>query len=758
MVIRKNVILAAALIGLWNNPAWSGCSFLVYEGTKEFESLVALAEKGNPDSQCSLGSHYQFKHDNERMFYWYHKSAEQGQAESQYQLSLKLWEEKPEEAMIWLHKAAEQDFVASYKEPQPAFDSRLNLAQNYERGDSAGRVPIDRKKAVFWYEKAAAAGNPLAQKALERLKAGLLKGDPTQVTPVQQAAEQGDPDSQYKMGLLYIYDIPSRDYEKAHDLLLKAASQGHATAAIALGVLYEQGFIGSKDKTQALEWYRKADDYAQSHSKKKENRFSVDYSPWLLRENAQAGDVLALRIMGFRHVWGYTVRENPALAAFFYELAARRGLSSAQTAYDEIASTLSEEQRGKILSIIESWTPYSALADATGAWKTGNELAERIRKAENGDAQTQYRLGFDYSAGYDDVPFDKEKAVFWYKKAAENGHIDAQRSLAWIYERGEGIPRNSSEALKWYLLVAENNDANAQSAIGSLHQYGGDGSVAIDLDKAREWHLKAAELGNAWSQYTLGFMYEFGEGVPFDRQQAIAWYEKAAAGKLIDAQKALKRLNDATVESQGTSKSPDADQVSQKSAALSNNPAEVKFLARKQKAEEGDIQAQYELGMSYQYGRKSGYGVDRDPASAISWYEKAALDGHILSQNRLAAMYATGDGVDKDIPQAIRWFRMAADKGNDIAQNYLADFLLKIAKTPEERLEAISWYEKAADQGLAEAQKNLGLVYQFGVGGTTPDTVKARDWLEKAAKNGNIEAQGIIQSLIEIENIEASSD
>ena len=48
---------------------------------------------------------------------------------------------------------------------------------------------------------------------------------------------------------------------------------------------------------------------------------------------------------------------------------------------------------------------------------------------------------------------------------------------------------------------------------------------------------------------------------------------------------------------------------------------------------------------------------------------------------------------------------------------------------------AIEWYEKAAEQGDAEAQYNLGVMYENGQG-VDVNYKKAIEWYEKAAEQG----------------------
>lgn len=56
------------------------------------------------------------------------------------------------------------------------------------------------------------------------------------------------------------------------------------------------------------------------------------------------------------------------------------------------------------------------------------ELKACERQAERGDVHAQVRLGQMYEMG-EGVSADREKAVFWYQKAAEQGSIPAKQRL-----------------------------------------------------------------------------------------------------------------------------------------------------------------------------------------------------------------------------------------------------------------------------------------------------------------------------------------
>src|SRR4029079_2561248 len=81
--------------------------------------------------------------------------------------------------------------------------------------------------------------------------------------------------------------------------------------------------------------------------------------------------------------------------------------------------------------------------------------------------------------------------------------------------------------------------------------------------------------------------------------------------------------------------------------------------ALREKAEKGDADAQFTLGMMYYEGRS----VPRDYVESARWFRKAAEQGHAIAQYALGAIYENGRGFPKDTAEAARWYRKAADQG-----------------------------------------------------------------------------------------------
>ena len=78
-------------------------------------------------------------------------------------------------------------------------------------------------------------------------------------------------------------------------------------------------------------------------------------------------------------------------------------------------------------------------------------------------------------------------------------------------------------------------------------------------------------------------------------------------------------------------------------------------------AEQGDAQAQYNLGNKY----ADGEGVAEDDKQAVYWYTKAAEQGDADAQTVLAYMHIDGEGVPEDVVKAHMWLNIAAADNDD---------------------------------------------------------------------------------------------
>ena len=87
--------------------------------------------------------------------------------------------------------------------------------------------------------------------------------------------------------------------------------------------------------------------------------------------------------------------------------------------------------------------------------------------AELGQSNAQFVLGSAYAQG---LGFNRDVTELYAKKAAEQGNAEAQASLGAAYARGAGgLPKDRDEAIKWYKRAANQGNEDAKLILKMLH-------------------------------------------------------------------------------------------------------------------------------------------------------------------------------------------------------------------------------------------------------------------------------------------------
>ena len=183
------------------------------------------------------------------------------------------------------------------------------------------------------------------------------------------------------------------------------------------------------------------------------------------------------------------------------------------------------------------------------------------------------------------------------------------------------------------------------------------------------------------------------------------------------------------------------------SAMSANMPPKKKngFKETAKAAEQGNTEAQYELGRMYFLGRD----VAKNATEAEKWYQKAAEQGIASAQYKLGYMYDYGQGISQNRVEAAKWYKKAAEQENVDAQYRLGNMFFYKVGIPEDIDEAIKWYKKAAEQGDIKAPKKLGEIYSNGARKKDPEAIK---WYKMAAERGDAEALKRLGDIYEKEN------
>lgn len=155
-------------------------------------------------------------------------------------------------------------------------------------------------------------------------------------------------------------------------------------------------------------------------------------------------------------------------------------------------------------------------------------------------------------------------------------------------------------------------------------------------------------------------------------------------------------------------------------------PTEMEWALWRQSAEDGNAEAQYQLGRCY----ANGLGVEIDMVEAVRWFNLSAEQGMAMAQYALGNCYYYGYGVEPDCVKAVEWYVEAANRG-------LGKALCALGRTQcfDDELDkryynrSWFWFRGAADQGDAEGQWRLSQCCHS-------DSKEEVNWCKKAAEQG----------------------
>ncbi len=347
-----------------------------------------------------------------------------------------------------------------------------------------------------------------------------------------------------------------------------------------------------------------------------------------------------------------------------------------------------------------------------------------IQLANEGDSEAQYSLGLLYS-GFQFEVKDRDYAVAytWFKKAALNKNMKAQFSLGVMYENGIGAKQNIKTAIKWYKKAAKNKLSVAQLNLGVIYDNGVD--VKKNIKTASKWYKRAAIKGIDREQYHLDALYSLGHGLSSKQyyRNAYKWYVESEV-KQPNSFSLI--LGDFKLNGFGSDKSYDL--------ALKS------YLVA---AKAGFDRASFELGVVYL--------ILRDFEKAFSSFEIAVSQGNVVAMYNIAVILNFKDYPNrKNIDSAFKWYEKAANQGDlrsqkKLASEYVRNRNSKYSKrdgfstiiTPEKNHTlSFNWYKKAAEQGDLESQAKIASMYSQGIGVEINDKL-AFKWAKNAAELGN---------------------
>lgn len=383
---------------------------------------------------------------------------------------------------------------------------------SYDKGVLAEREG-KLKEAIHHYRLAAEDHVPCAAVALYRsLVASEGEGEES-LFWLQVGADEGDPIACYLLSLHY---RKRRRQELFRFYLLRSARAGYESAVMRLAKLYRRE--GNRPAARlALTLLPRAGVsaklYARLYLKKGEVAQTL---PSPLPPEPSFYMEMAKEAEG---------RELPHIAYLYYTLAAPLPEALIRRAtYD-----MKGMGDGRPLS-----DTYSDLLEAGEAGLTDAYLLA---------------AGVYLKGRSEPEPDEKERILRALRLGGEAGNPRAIKYLADAYFEGKLCEIHLERALYWYRLAAEGGDAEAEARVEQIQRallatYENARAAAAqgDVDTAAALYAKCAEMGHTPSYFALGQCHERAEGCKKNYRVAAALYQKAIEGGSVEALYALGML------------------------------------------------------------------------------------------------------------------------------------------------------------------------------------------------------------------------
>lgn len=771
---------------------FAGLHGLAIDRKVSYSWYKLAAERGLPEAQYMVGNFHLAGYggvepDRKLGIKWFTKAAEQGEIIAIHNLGKVLIESDPKQALAWLKKAAEKNFTASQllagelllsgdlpnSKPSEAIELFKKAADN---GSPVGALALG--KALLQVE-----GAPRAEQAIEHLKAAAEKGLPDACrwlamllyngahgVPVdkkeafswgEKAAKLGSQGAQFQVGMcLHNGDGVTQDRAAAKTWFETGARAGDLNCKFMLA------FTQLEDsQNKHLPWQR-----ANLESRRAALKSVM---PELI-ECAKANMVPAQSMLGKLLAFGGPeVDAKPEEGAGWLRKAAEAGSMNnayylghylmSTKKYDDALPWLKKAADNKLP---HAYGPLGfCLMNATAEHADPKEgFALLLKAAELGFGEAQSDVAFLYEKGSPGIPRNAPNALKWHLRAAKQGSAPSARAIADMYEGRRGIAQNLQEYFKWHLIVTRhetNGFKHEEGVISSTEIIKTSFKEPLDnvrskaLEDARLFKLvreelppipeekmefleekptpfdltfslftlesdskdrrllvsayrRDAELGSNFDKFTIGMA--FLEGVLVDRNVELgtALLKEAAQGKVPKAQYEYGKLL-------LTQEKPDSVEG-------------VHWL--EQAAAQGHADAQLDLGRRLI--------VTGNKTAALRWLNEASSAGNLDGKIELATLLQSIGTTEPPI----NWKRItalleeAAEQSHGAAQYKLAWMILDGAHPTKKARDAISLLEQSAARGEANAQAFLGSIIATGQHGVNKDQNRALELLSSAARSG----------------------
>lgn len=158
------------------------------------------------------------------------------------------------------------------------------------------------------------------------------------------------------------------------------------------------------------------------------------------------------------------MRKQLRIILFLLMVAGTVAIATAEAG--ELAETMKRAEHGEAAAQYELGLAYSKGAGVGQDYRKAEAFFAKA--AESGHGEAQYELACLYYAGMG-VEQDRPKAQSLFIAAADHGSAEAQYFLARMYAKGKGTVKNNyRKAAYWYRRAAQQGHADAERHLANL--------------------------------------------------------------------------------------------------------------------------------------------------------------------------------------------------------------------------------------------------------------------------------------------------
>ncbi len=600
-------------------------------------------------------------------------------------------------------------------------------------------------QALVWFKKAADANDVDAQMycaAAYMFGLGVSKNQDTAKRYYIAAAKNGNALAQYTVAESFLETRHAANNKLGMLWLIKSADQNYPAAQALLAGQYIEGkaverdFVKAKSLLDAAIAQNEPSAFYQMGQMERAQNRPEEAMKWYAKAATPMGYVPALLAISSLYLEEKSPLYNPHEAFLSTLKAAQLGSRVAQQGlsamYKKGTGTEINEQLAKEWQQKSNITPKVSVEHAQQqavTWLTNGKestFEKTVYKMPGILGQWQNLRVVEqnnYNAYPEMVPFTREMLFQPQFKLTQPTQIPIHEFHDMLVKLADNLTPESLDFPQYMLYSSSTDNVSKLTSVAGLHNMAASTTDAKQYTALFKKLEQQAILGNSSAQFDIAVMYQYGIGVEKNAEQALKFYQLAAAQQ--------------------------------------------------------DLQAEYNLGLLYLLGTD----MQPDYTKATDWLTDAAFKGNDYAQYALARIYDYGyrdtahqEVIPKNLEKAMAMYNLAAANGSGLAQYRLAEILIRqnhagmrldelqkqnqlikdlytsaVAAQVKEAQLPLAFYDamdtdlqkqkrafdvakQAAESGNQEAALLLGLMYDRGIA-VTADQNDALKWYQKAKEN-----------------------